>query len=973
MLKKWLSCSLCLMFAFNGVSGVQAKEVTPSQPDVVTSSDPRAITNNQPVTLDATGDAFLEDLTADGYAELGKYKVEKIKDNIYHWDEGTKALPGGAQDENGVMNNPSSMYFILNEEGVILIDLGNGAEVGSEDEANAKTIVSSMVGNKPLTIFVTHSHGDHTGLAKNNAVFEGITVEKVYISDLDYDTGKAALDPFIQKGIVEKVKHQESITVYGATYEFYVVSAHTEGSLMIKDETHQALYIGDTFGSGYIWALFETNGGNPLAALSDGCTLARNIMNEMPNASILAGHRWQQFSESNPQRPNEMTIQYFNDMAQVINGLLDGTTVSSPYDVVAWAPDAIELSSNGAKAKIDTLPKYVEAYKKSVNQMDEAFIYSGSDKLSIDSINATAAATFIVYPDGYMSDEEALKYIEDSGIQEIVDRAASKVYIARPSNGEAFTADDVAGFEAIVNKIAVSNNVKLIGFGNGATFINQNLTGYMNFVSGLALINPEAGAEVKVSVPTYLVTDNQAVIESYTKANNATEVSEGLYQNPESHYEIVSVNTNTSISETQATKDAWEKVLKHFGRIGNYSEVYKETATWYSRPLLTGNLASDQARKYQYFDSIDAIDNVNRYVVTQDLNGNGIDSLWYEYIPEQSMNAQEGTVPVVILFHGNTNDPRTQYDTSGWAQIASEEGVILICPEWQGHTYQGYTYDPMTTDTNETPDSDVITMLKIIEEKYPQIDQSRIYISGLSAGSRNTTNAGLSDVKYFAAGAGHSGPFGASEMNKQMVEQNKDQYDMPIIFFTGDGDEYCKDAFDTTSMNAGLQVAQLYQELNDMEVTQVEDIKAEDAYLYGVPWTTRYTIEPNAENIAKIDVGVIENDKGVEISMARIYGWGHWNYTPDAKLMWEFMSKYARDLETGETIRLDYQEEPEQPDTEDPGDQNQGNEGTEKPNSGSTVQTGDHTSIEVYVWSAGIALVLVMALLVARKSRKQHS
>ena len=28
---------------------------------------------------------------------------------------------------------------------------------------------------------------------------------------------------------------------------------------------------------------------------------------------------------------------------------------------------------------------------------------------------------------------------------------------------------------------------------------------------------------------------------------------------------------------------------------------------------------------------------------------------------------------------------------SGWAQIASEEGVILICPEWQGHTYQGYT------------------------------------------------------------------------------------------------------------------------------------------------------------------------------------------------------------------------------------------------------------------------------------------
>ena len=65
-------------------------------------------------------------------------------------------------------------------------------------------------------------------------------------------------------------------------------------------------------------------------------------------------------------------------------------------------------------------------------------------------------------------------------------------------------------------------------------------------------------------------------------------------------------------------------------------------------------------------------------------------------------------------------------------------------------------------------------------------------------------------------------------------------------------------------------------------------------------------------------VGSIENAKGVEISMARIYGWGHWNYTPDAKLMWEFMSKYARDLETGETIRLDLQE-PDTP-TDNPSD-----------------------------------------------------
>lgn len=942
--KKLLIGSLSLAFALSSISTLQANG------GVEPTSNP-----SKTVELNADGNEFLADLNEDGYAELGRYKVEKIKDNIYHWDEETNSLPGGATNDKGEMNNPSSMYFILEDDGVILVDLGNGSQ-NEEDISNAKKIITSMTGDKPLSIIITHSHGDHTGWGRSETLFADMTVEKVYVSEPDYDASYDAIKQF--DGKIEKVNHGQTVNIYGVPYDFNIVSAHTAGSLMITDKTHEALFTADTFGSGFIWALFDTNGGNPLAALSDGCALARKILNETPSLSILAGHRWQQFWENNEQRPNEMSIQYFNDMAQVINGLLDGTTISKPYSEVAWAPDAIELSSNGAKAKIDTLPKYVEAYKASVNDMSEAYVYSGSDKLSINSINAAAAPTFVVYPDGNLTDEEAQKYIDESGIKDIVDRSASKVYVARPANGESFNEDDVKGFKAIVGKVGVSSNFKLIGIGNGATFINQNLTGYMNFVSGLALINPEKGAEIKVSVPTYLVTDNQAVIDSYVKANSAKKVKDGYYQNPESHYEIVVVNGKTKISAIDATKDAWQTVLEKFGRIGNYSEVYKETATWYSRPLISGNEEADQARKYQYFDSIDAIDNIERHVITQDLDKDGTNSLWYEYIPEQAKDAKDGSVPVVILFHGNTNDPRTQYDTSGWAQVASEEGVILICPEWQGHTYQGYTYDPMTEDANETADSDVITMLKLVEKKYPQIDQSRIYISGLSAGSRNTTNAGLSDVKYFAAGAGHSGPFGASEQNKAAVAANKDKYDMPIIFFTGDGDEYCKNAFDSTELNAGLQVAQLYQELNDMEVTQVNNINAKDAYLYGVPWTTRYTVEPTAENIAKIDVGAIENAKGVEISMARIYGWGHWNYTPDAKLMWEFMSKYARDLDTGESIRLDLQEpdkpvNPDKPTVDD------------KPSN--SVDTGDAAMIAPFVIGASLSLLALTKVIKMKK------
>ena len=57
----------------------------------------------------------------------------------------------------------------------------------------------------------------------------------------------------------------------------------------------------------------------------------------------------------------------------------------------------------------------------------------------------------------------------------------------------------------------------------------ENLASYMNFVSGLALVNPEKGMDVNVSVPTYLVTDNDEIVNTYVKANSATKTEDGYY------------------------------------------------------------------------------------------------------------------------------------------------------------------------------------------------------------------------------------------------------------------------------------------------------------------------------------------------------------------------------------------------------------------------------------------------------------
>ena len=892
-----------------------------AEPEAV--AEPAAEEEEEERDIEAEKAAFKAALEKDGYAEMGSYKVELMRDGVYHMDEETKAYPGGStlaayidretgEEKTGVMNNPSSMYFVVTDNEVVMID--GGDVLRSEEKfQSAKAIIEVMTDGKPLTFIITHGHSDHVRMITTAGVLDDVNVKAVYVDEADYKDGYVVgsttgtpLPVQVSLDKVKLVKDGDVVTIDGFDYKMIEIPAHTPGSLAIVQQDKELVFTGDSIGSGFVWA-FWMYGDNPLGALQDGVKTLQGVLNSMDNEKVLAGHRWQQFTDMFGEgKPNEIGIQYLNDMAALLNGLADGTTKKSAY-TLRGNPDDIELSATGSKAKIDTQQEEIDAYLAALTKMDEAYIYSGSDKLSIETSNAVAAPTFVIYPDKVLTDEEAQALLDDSGLTEILDRSASKAYVMRSY--------DVADFKTVMQtKVAVSENFKLIGIGKGATFINENLTQYMNFVSGLALIGGEKGKTPSASVPTY-ISGNGVIADPYITANKAEKTGTSgtftTYVNPDSRFEMVVVNSADE-EAVAGIKNAWAKVLNKFGRIGNYidnSAGIGEIGTWYSRPMITGNEEADTTRKYQYFDSIEAIENITRYVVTEDLDGDGQLNLWYEYIPDAAAKAAEGTVPVVLLMHGNTNDPRTQYDCSGWANIASEEGIILIAPEWQGHTYQGYTYQPMTMTTDDVDSADFIKMIKLIEEKYPQIDASRVYISGLSAGSRNTYMQGLANSKYLAAGAGQSGPFGVTGgADFADVKKNKEQYDFPIIFFSGDADEYLMGTYDNTNVSSGaITTLQAYEALNDMKVTTADDLSLDyiAASGYPVAWDETYTIDATQENIAVIKGGVKENAQHVEISFNRIYGWGHWNYAPDARMMWDFMKKYARDLETGDSIRLD--------------------------------------------------------------------
>ncbi len=862
--------------------------------------------------IEAQKAAFKSTLASKGNAEIGSYKVEKIKDGVYHMDENTTTVPGGAtipdyidretgETVSGVLNNPSDMYFVVTGKEVVMIDGGDVLR-SQEKYDSAKFIIEAMTDGKPLSFILTHGHSDHVRMLTTPGVLDNVNVKAVYVGKDDYVDGKVVgsttgtpLPLLVDLNKVVLVEDGNSFTIDGLKYEVIGIPAHTPGSLAVVQRDKEVIFTGDSIGSGFVWA-FWMYGNNPLGALQDGIKRLQTVVTSMANPRILAGHRWQQFTNMfGDSNPNEMSIQYLNDMSAVISGLADGTTLRSPYTLRGNDAD-IELSAIGSKAKVDTQQEPIDAYLKGLITMDEAYVYSGSSKLSTESVNAVAAPTFVIFPDGQMSDEDAQKLLDEAGYTEILDRSASKAYVMRPVDGKKFGEKDVERYLGVLaSKVGVCENFKLIGIGNGATFINKYLSKYMNFVSGLALIGGEAGETPQASVPTYIAAADAA---AYIAANKAEATGEGTYANPNSRFEIV-VTADAPKTNAEGLADAWDKVLKLYGRIGNYIEEEKAVGTWYTRPLISGDEEVDTTRKYQYFDSLEAVEGYTRYVNKEDLNDDGTLSLWYEYVPDSVVDAARGSVPVVFLMHGNTNDPRTQIDTAAWANIAVRDGVILVAPEWQGHVYQGYAYEAMSAKRGEdTDETYVISVLEKVLEKYPQADASRVYMSGLSAGSMQTTTYGLTNPKYFAAGGGHSGPFSG---NLDAAQKYAESYDFPIIYFTGDKDEYLMSSFDSGSLTGGaINCLNSFMVLNDMDALTQDDYVEANAEIYGVPWDRVYTIEPTEENIPEIIGGVLTNDKGVEISFNRIKGWGHWNYAPDTEYMWDFMRNYSRDPATGE-------------------------------------------------------------------------
>ena len=500
------------------------------------------------------------------------------------------------------------------------------------------------------------------------------------------------------------------------------------------------------------------------------------------------------------------------------------------------------------------------------------------------------APTFFIYPHKKLDESGAKALLEELDMKDILTANHIKVYIINPIGEKYNNPDDFEGFKEVFNK-ARSGNLKVIGIGDGATFVNTALapTEAAGHIAGILTIGGKPGKAPAQSwgVPAYISGKNaQKVAKAYIAMNKGVKKGD-RYVNEQEQLLAVMVDESADTPIAEIFDKAWEEVLVKNFRYNNYRHTHYNGADF-------GEYGPYELEPYTVHKSL----GIKRNTVTLEQK-KGLPWLWYEYWPEELIeDAPEASVPVMVLLHGNTNDPRTQAETSGFIQVAGKERFFVVEMEWQGSR----NYGAMGHDGVEQ-------VLYQLLAKYPQLDPTRIYAEGLSAGSMTATALGIKKSHLFAAVGGHSGGifkgarglFSNFDAMWDEATQKRGAVEMPYCSVLGTADmvvpyftpENYKD-------NSYLNAWNTYQQMNGMDV--VMDLDFSKDAVFGFTLKDRQTVVTNKGEGIRMEIGQHYKGEKPLIRIVAVMDYGHWNFMPTAQVMWDYFKQFSRDEKTKKLI-----------------------------------------------------------------------
>ena len=194
---------------------------------------------------------------------------------------------------NGHVMANECIYIIEGNDRAMLIDAGTKID-------DLDKIVAGIT-DKPVTLYATHVHPDHTG--------ESIKYfDEIYINAADMVNVAEMMGNY--KGEIKYLRDGEVIDLGGRQIEVIFAPGHTPGSTVFFDKEKHYGFSGDAFGSGNL--LLTTN----FSTLLNTCTRISAYMKKYGIEKMYPGH----YMGSNPE-----TLERVENMKNMSREMLDGT------------------------------------------------------------------------------------------------------------------------------------------------------------------------------------------------------------------------------------------------------------------------------------------------------------------------------------------------------------------------------------------------------------------------------------------------------------------------------------------------------------------------------------------------------------------------------------------------------------------------------------------------------------------------
>ena len=538
---------------------------------------------------------------------------------------------------------------------------------------------------------------------------------------------------------------------------------------------------------------------------------------------------------------------------------------------------------------------------------------------------------FVYTETKFASKDEAFAFLKDAGLIDIVDEAVGSIVLVTPI-GETFGRADVASYYALqtamlaqkdYGKDAEGNNIYysdaeyfggygyeyFIGIDGGATFFNNYIATEIDFVgrfAGALLINGtmEEFRQPAIFVPVWLAGASSEIADKYITVNGAGAMDrtagKTVYYNQE--FPLRKVVLTEAYDLKPIISDAYYGLFVKAMRVPVLPQAVYSGGAPYSgynfdeapyslcdRSIVINGRTADGIVliKHQYDDTFAAIQ-TTADVTQRDGSilpaGQYID-MWYEYVPEEVLDgtAPEGTIPLILCNHGSGDDPRVFVEEFGLLELAGQERVALVAPEHQH----------IAAIRGEA----LTAVVKYMLETYPALDASRVYATGYSMGGGATQTVGFYDPTLFAAITPT-----ASASHLPLTDEQLEVFktvDLPAMLANSSYDTTVGVPYggapiretQQTYLRNWAMVNEIELPEYDFEANPYTGLTNEDRYVFDI-------VNGEFEN----NTWYYEKDGVPLFASYFVEGMIHALYPEYARINWEFMKHYSRNLETGEII-----------------------------------------------------------------------